>query len=346
MKTCFATLFITLVTVFFLISCKKEAKAPLAPDYYTVRKELYENVIEIAGTVEAADEQKLQALSDGTVVAVLVKKGDKVKKGDTIIALDSTEQEYNLDKLDYEIASVKYTGSLREMELLQKQRLSLLQRIEDRKVKATFGGIVADLNVAVGDSLEAKDSCGTLVNIDYLIAEVEIPETDVSNLRVGQEVDFTFPAYNGVVKGSVVSWPAIGEVTSRGATVVKARIRIDEYPQTILPNYSFTGKIVITKPVELFVVERTAIGGVGEERFVELFESGEKIPVKTSPYGKGYVKLEGLDEKENFVGGEKLRVLSPPIPSGAKKSSPQAKAQNNNSSKSKQNPRPMGPPPR
>ena len=40
------------------------------PVYYTVTKEIYENVIEISGTVEAAQEQTLQALSDGTVMAV------------------------------------------------------------------------------------------------------------------------------------------------------------------------------------------------------------------------------------------------------------------------------------
>ena len=34
---------------------------------YTVREETYENVIDISGTVQAAQSQTLQALSDGTV---------------------------------------------------------------------------------------------------------------------------------------------------------------------------------------------------------------------------------------------------------------------------------------
>ena len=281
---------------------------------YTVRSETYEHIIEIAGTVSAAEEQTLQAKSDGTVLGVFVEKGDKVKKGDLIIQLDAQEQEYNLARLDYDMTSTRITGSQKELELQEKQRLSLLQKIDDRKVVATFDGIIADLDVALGDSMEAKDSVGTLVNVDYLVAEVEIPETEVESLKAGQKVIFTFPAYNGEVEGYVVSWPAIGEVTSRGATIVKAKIRIDDYPDTILPNYSFTGKIQIDEPETFFVVEMYAIGHEDDLSFVETLETGERIPVRTIPYGSEYVKIIDGAVKE----GDVLKAQRPPKQSGMK----------------------------
>lgn len=278
---------------------------------YQVRKELYENIIEISGSVRAAQEQTLQALSAGTVLGVYVKAGDSVKKGDVIIQLDDTEQVYNLENHDYSMATKRVTGSAKEIKLMETQRLSLLQRIKDRKVVATFDGIIADLDVAVGDSLEAKDSVGTLVNIDYLTAEVEVAETDVSKLKVGQQVLFSFPAYKGTVKGYVVGWPAIGEITSRGATIVKAIVRIDEYPEIILPYFSFTGKIQIEEPVENLIVERYAVGSENKQSFVVLAKTGEKLPVKVVPYGREYVKIvDGLS------GGEVLIQQSKPKVSG------------------------------
>lgn len=277
---------------------------------YVVRAEQYQNVIEIAGTVCAAQEQALQALGDGTVLKVAVKKGDKVKKGDLILQLDSTEQEYNLAKLDYEMASTKVSGSKKEYELQEKQRLSLLRKIEDRSVKATFDGFIADLDVDVGDSLEAKDKVGTLVNTDYLTAEVEVTETDVAKLNVNQTVLFSFPAYNGIVEGRVISWPQIGTVTSRGSTVVNAKIRIDDYPAQILPNYSFTGKIEITEPETNLIVERYAIGYEDGNSFV-VTTDGKRIEVKVRPYNAEFVKiLEGLS------GGEELKAQSTPKTSG------------------------------
>ncbi len=280
--------------------------------YYTANLETYENIIEISGTVAAAQEQTLQARSAGTVTAVYVKAGDKVKKGDVIIQLDDSEQLYNLEKQEYSMATKRLTASERERKLLETERNALLQKVEDRKVIATFDGIIADLDVAVGDSLEAKDTVGTLVNIDYLTAEVEVTETDVSKLVIGQKVTFTFPALSKKsVEGYVVGWPAIGEITSRGATVVMVKLRIDDYPEEILPNFSFTGKIEISPTEEYVVVSRYAIGYENKEPYVVLAKGEQKKSVKIQPYGMEYVKvLEGLN------GGEVLLQQSTPKQSG------------------------------
>ncbi len=305
-----------IVLVLFVIGLKKlvissKNKSNVT---YTVRSELYENVIEIAGTVSAAKEQSLEALNDGTVVGVFVNEGDAVKKGDLILQLDDSEQVYNLAKLDYDIASAKVTGARREIELMETQRRSLLQKIADRRIVATFDGVIADLNVDVGDYLEAKDEIGTLVNTDYLKASVEIAETDVSKLKKGQKVLFTFPAYKGTVEGYLVSYPAIGEVTSRGATVVNAEVRIDNAPKSILPNFSFTGKIQITESENRLIVERYAIGYEKGSAFAEVIASNgktTKVEVQVAPYGVNYVNIiNGLEE------GEVLKAQSSASKSG------------------------------
>lgn len=307
-------------------------------EVYQVNVETYENVIEISGTVSAANEQKLQAKSDGTVVGVYVKAGDTVKKGDIILQLDDTTEQYNLAQHDYNMDVTRVTGSAKELSLMKTQRLSLVQKIEDRKVTATFDGVIADLDVAVGDSLEAKDAIGTLVNTDYLTAEVEVSETDVAKLQVGQEVDLTFSAYSGTVKGYVESWPKIGEVTSRGATVVEAKIRIDDYPEEILPYYSFTGKIQIEAPRDNIVVNKLAIGyDEDKNAYVVLAKTNEKVSVKVRPYGSDYVKvLEGLSGGEMVLQQQKSAV------SGQNKDRQQYQHDNQNKTNGQSNGNQMG----
>ena len=278
---------------------------------YTVTKEVYENVIEVSGVVSSAQSQTLQALSDGTVVGVYVKQGDVVKKGDLIIQLDDSTELYNLAKHDYETETVRITGSWREYQLKLTQRNSLVQKIAERKVTATFDGIIADISAAVGDSLAAKDNVGTLVDNSYLTAEVEVAETDIGKLEVGQEVDFKFSASKENVKGYVVGWPALGTVTNRGATVVKVKLRIDEYPDDILPNFSFSGKIKIAPDEEYLIVSRYAVGRENGQAYVEVASSGEKINVKVQPYDKDYVKIT-----EGLSGGEILKQLTNPSTSG------------------------------
>ena len=322
-----------------------EKSASAGQTTYIVRKETYENVIQIAGTVSAAKSQTLQSLNDGNVVGVYKKEGDYVKAGDLIVQLDDTEQQYNLANLDYEISVARQNQTAGKLKLMETQRISLVRKVENRKIVATFDGVIADLDVDPGDYLEAKDSIGTLVNTDYLTADVEIAETDVSKLKIGQKVEFTFPAYSGEVYGTLDSYPAIGEVTSRGATVVNATVRIDDVPDGILPNFSFTGKIQITEPETKLVVERYAIGHDKGTAFVEIIgRDGKttKVEVSVEPYGLEYVNvLSGLN------GGEMLKAQSDASKSGRMSVSKKGQKANKNN-KNQQNQMPMGaggPPP-
>lgn len=282
--------------------------------FYTVRTESYENVIEIAGTVSAAKSQSLKSLNDGTVVGVFKSEGDSVKAGDLIVQLDDSEQLYNLANLDYEISVARQNQTAGKLSLMQTQRKSLLRKVSDRKIVATFDGIIASLDVKTGDYLEAKDSIGTLVDTSYLTAEVEVAETDVSKLAVGQKVIFSFPASSSSAEGFLVSYPAIGTVTSRGATVVKAKIRLDDVPEGILPNFSFTGKIQITEPEEKLVVERYAIGHEKGGAFADVVDrSGNirRVDVEVRPYGTDFVEILG-----GLSGGERLAAQSEASKSG------------------------------
>lgn len=325
-----------------LIQNSKAAKITV----YKVRTETYENAIEIAGTVSAAKSQTLKSLNDGTVIAVYKKEGDYVKNGELIVQLDDSEQQYNLANLDYEISVARQNQTSGKIKLMQTQRKSLVRKIEDRKISATFDGIIASLDVDPGDYLEAKDSIGTLVDTSYLTADVEIAETDVSKLKTGQKVLFTFPSYDGTVEGYLVSFPAIGTVTSRGATVVEAKVRIDDVPEQILPNFSFTGKIYITEPEEKLVVERYAVAREDGKAFVEVLErSGKttKREVKVEPYTADYVSiLSGLQ------GGEVLKEQWTAGKSGRLKTTTKGKSSNTKNGSSGGGPSGGfgGPPPR
>ena len=315
---CLACVIVTALICGGLILFKKflKVKPKSGSTTYTVRSETYENIIDISGTVSAAKEQKLQALSSGTVMSVSVKQGDVVKKGDIILQLDDTTEKYNLAKHDYDMQTTRISGSAMQYSLMQTQREALVQKIAERKVTATFDGIIAAISVSAGDSLEAKDSIGTLVDKSYLVADVEVAETDVKKLAVGQPVEFDFSAYDGTVQGYVVSWPAIGEVTSRGATIVKARVRIDKYPEEILPNFSFSGKIKISPDETFLLVSRYAIGREGGQTFVVLAQGGQKVNVTVEPYSSEYMKVTA-----GLSGGEVLVAQSEPKASGWNKQS-------------------------
>ncbi len=275
---------------------------------YTVREEIFENIIEVSGTVQAAESQTLQIAGEGTVEAVYVEEGDFITEGTVLLELNTSQAEYNLAQLDYNLDQKRINGSAKEIELMEKERDMLLDDLEDRQVIATFDGIIAALDVAVGDVFEAKDEVGTLINREYLTATIEVVETDVARLAIGQEVVLTFPAYAEDVTGRVVSWPSVARVTSSGATVVDVEIRIDNPPIEILPNFSFIGEIVISPAETLLLVERQAIKRENGQSFVEVIQSnGSAINTEVTArmYNATYMQItEGLQAGDELKAQE------------------------------------------
>lgn len=310
---------IILICVFVVAFLIRNSKKTENQDNQTfmVRKEVFENVIEISGNISAAESQTLQAAGEGTVQKVYVKEGDFVKKGQVIMELDAVEQRYNLAKHEYSMEQTRINGAQRELELMEHQRQVLKNKITDRMVTAYFDGIIVQLSVSEGDVVEAKDEVGTIINRDYMSASVEIVENDVHKLKKGQIVKFTFPAYEDLeVTGYVDSFPAVGRITSRGATVVDAVVKIDNPPEEILPNFSFTGEIEITPPKNYLVVERSAIGHRGGKSFAEKIlpdGSVQAVDVQIEPYGFEFVNvISGLEEGDvlkNQGGGLKSGKL-------------------------------------
>ena len=283
---------------------------------YTVKREIHRNTIEVAGTVDAVKTLELRSRNDGTVTGVYVKEGQRVKAGDVIIQLNDATQKYNLSKAEYNLRLARENQTAGYVQMLENQVADMQERMTQRQIIATFDGVIANLDVEVGDYLEAKDSIGTLVDVSSLTADVEVVETDVSKLKINQRVEMTFPAYPETVIGHVTSFPAIGKTTSRGTTVVMVKIQVDEPPKEILPNYSFTGSINITKPENRLVVERYAIGRSDDKSFAEIIRSNgtsERVDVKIRPYGTEFVLIdEGLKE------GDVLKAQSDAPVSGGK----------------------------
>lgn len=321
-------------TAFIIRNSKKSEN--LDNQTFTVRKETFENVIEISGNISAAESQTLQAVGEGVVQKVFVKEGDFVKKGQVILELDAEEQKYNLAKHEYSMEQTRINGAQRELELMEHQRQVLQTKVTDRMVTAYFDGIIVQLSVSEGDVVEAKDEVGIIINRDYMTADVEIVENDVHKLKKGQSVKFTFPAYEDLeVTGYVESFPAVGRITSRGATVVDAVVKIDNPPKEILPNFSFTGEIEITPPKNYLIVERSAIGQKMGKSFAEkILKDGsvQTVDVNIEPYGFDFVNIiSGLQEGDvlkNQGGGLKSGRLRGSSSKGSASGSKQGSVNN------------------
>ena len=276
----------------------------------TVKKEIERNQIEVSGYIEAAQTQVLEAPGEGFIEQVLVKEGNKVKKGALLFALDTDKQSYDVARQSFAIKQEQINGSSQKLSLMEQELRLLEKQLADRKVYAKFDGIVAAFTISQGQYAKAKDTFGTLIDRSFLKATVEIAESDASRLAVGQKVDMAFPAEPDIkVQAEVISYPAIARLTSLGRTVVDTLIRLDNPPEKILPGYSFNGTIVTGADSEALIVEQDAIRYVEGKPFVDkvVGNTTQEIAVTVEPYIKGFVKiLSGVQENDVLKNQAKL----------------------------------------
>ena len=240
-----------------------EQKAPLSAVREVeaqVTESVFTTTIDLSSYVEPNDIQKVLMRATGTVTDVFVKEGDHVKKGDVLIAIDNTDQLYSVASLEAELERIILTGSERERELTELRLESARKKLDYTKAYANFDGVVASVDVSVGDYFDAGSSAMTIIDRSTLKATVEIDEIDMMYVEVGQKAVLYFDSYPDSSIEAVVEYiPMIGRYTNQGIGVMDVELKIPNPPSTIAPGYTFEGSITIEGETKILLVPQSAI---------------------------------------------------------------------------------------
>jgi membrane fusion protein, multidrug efflux system len=284
--------------------------AATGPVEVLVRELQYSQVIDISGSVEAYQTQRVVFRSTGAVTGVFVKEGDLVTKGQLLATIDDTSQSYNLSNIESQIEQAKLEGSVRQLQLLEMQLTMARNNLEYTKAYANFDGVVASVMVNTGDFFSAGDSVMTIIDRSKLKATVEIDEIDIQSVSADMKAALTFDSVVGEsVEGRVSYIPMIGRTTGQGIGVLDVEITIDNPPAAISPGFTFAGTISSEEPKKMLVVSTNAITttrGVSTVR--KKGPDGNPIPVTiTAKYlGEGMSEILTGDVKA----GDTLLITS------------------------------------
>lgn len=90
---------------------------------------------------------------------------------------------------------------------------------------APFDGQVLSIDNRVGDSVGANELSVNLANLNQLYVEAQVDESDIANVKIGNQAEITLDALSGVTfTGQVTAINPVGEVESG---LVKYRVRVD-----------------------------------------------------------------------------------------------------------------------
>lgn len=217
--------------------------------------------------------------------------------------------DHDLRRADYLMARAQYETTLNQMRqlyqglLAQKVRVAMGRKaVEDTVVRAPFAGLIAERHVSVGRFMKKGDRIATLVRIDPLRIELNVPEGAVAAVRPGQTVSFAVQAYPDRRFEGTIAYVGPALRADARALVVEA---IVPNPRGLLrPGLFATASIQLPATVPSVMVPAAALrddGGV-QTLFVLREDRAELRIVQVGREAHGAVEiLRGLRAGEPVI---------------------------------------------
>lgn len=248
------------------------------------------------------------------------------------IALKQYEREQNLAKQNatsqesLENAKDTYSlklASLKEIEAQIKQTGIEIDTARTNlgytDIRAPFDGVVVSVPVEVGQTINANQTTPTLVNIADLTKmeiRLQVSEGDVSNIKVGNKVEYSILSNNSKKYTAYISSIDPGLTTlsdgtystnsssSSSAVYYYAKVNVDNSDEILRIGMTTENKIIIAENKDVLYLPTTAIKSDKKSKFVYI-KNGDKVEQKSIKTGVtngiNTQIIEGLNEGEEVI---------------------------------------------
>ena len=256
--------------------------------------------VEVVGTSASEEKINLSARIPAAVEQVFVSAGDRVKKGQKLIALDArdirqklaaAEAQLGQARTEYERAQKLFETQATTDQMLTAARSmfnAAQAQVEEVKVMLTYAqiespidGVVTERRIEAGDL--AAPGLPLLAVYDPLRMRLEapVPVRLVDRLALGQAVEVALDRPARVFPGTVAE--IVSEVDAATRTQL-VKVHLDGVAGDVLPG-TFGRLWVDAEPREAVFVPATAVARIGQLAFVQVVRDGLAFRrlVKTGP---------------------------------------------------------------
>jgi RND family efflux transporter MFP subunit len=232
---------------------------PLVTQFVTKQKD-FQHFVEFQGSVETKENLILTPEMSGVLERVYVKEGDKVKKNQILariddgglaqqraqlkIQLDLAKTTFDRQKRlwDQNIGSeIQYLNAKSSYQSLRENVNQLDKQLGMLKIRAPFDGRIDDVITEPGNVVAAGSTpIMRIINLKNMYITVDVPETFLTSVREGREVEIFLPVLNRTVKSSVRQ---TGSFINPANRTFKAEIDVPNSEDIIKPNITARVKI-------------------------------------------------------------------------------------------------------
>ncbi len=209
-----AVIAIILLCVFGFKMFSKDTKSEIITGFAT--KGNIVNSIEGSGTLEANDQYEVIAVVKGDILADYIEEGQEVKKGDLLYEIDPTDINNSIEKAQ---------ANVEKSQLSYKQSLDSVNNLT---VKATASGIITNMYIDNGDSVNNGTKICDIVNSETMLLDITFNSVDATNIFPGEAAVINLTNSFNTLSGTVKSVGTGALVNTEGVSVT--------YVEILVPN--------------------------------------------------------------------------------------------------------------
>lgn len=303
---------------------KKENKNKIEYKAVKLKNTESKSYIDVNGEVEANNTKKIYVDKKLKVKEIFIKEGDYIEKGKVLMTFDDSirnalirnikKEEINLNKLNrnlkIEEELLKIGGSSKNTVIDLSEEIDISKLILEEygeelektveKIESPVSGTITKLIAEENYSVNTEQPLMEIADLTKLKIILEVPEYDVLNVKLGQEIDIKPEVYEKkkVFKGNITNISKVSTTSdSTNENVLEVEVEPKEFIPNLAPGFKVSGIIYLSNMNKNINISKNAVIQEKENYFV--FTIAENGILK-----KNYIKIGEVKK------GETIEVVS------------------------------------
>jgi RND family efflux transporter MFP subunit len=296
---------------------------------------VFNHYLEIQGSVETRENILVQPEFQGTLVALNVKAGQRVSKGQILGRIDdaglsqqvaSLENQYALAKTTFERqknlwdqkigSEIQFLQAQTQMVSAQRGVAQIKAQLSKTLIKAPFSGTIDEVFVEKGQVVApSPQGLMRIVNLSNMYVSTSVPESYIGKLKVGTQVDVLLSSLGKTYKGKVRQ---IGNFVNPSNRSFSIEVGVPNPENLLRPNQIANLKITDYVSQNAVVIPTNVIQEDGEKnKYIYLVTNSngkagiaKKVIVKTGKSSESVTEILSGLSADDIVVSEGVNIVS------------------------------------
>jgi len=308
---------------------KKTQEAVAATRTDAVQRGDLRKTISATGALKALDNVDINSKITGRIVAVYVKENQHVTAGQALVKLDDTSLKATQEmkratladkKATYDrdtalldqgaIAQSVFDTAEAEYRVAQAEYDQATSNVGDTVISTPIDGYVIGKPTPVGQTVSSGISTPqvlmSVANLDKMQIYLMVDESDIGQIKQGQNVEFTVDAYPNETFKGIVTLIGRSATTTNNVNYYTVYVDVENSEGKLLPTMTARANVIVDEMDNVLTVANKCIHTEDGQKYVLVYDKKEntskKVPVKVLLTGTDRTAVEAdLQEGDELV---------------------------------------------